>query len=511
MPSSSPSAPKTSRSPHDAKRVSRPHDAERVSRPHDADRVSQPNAERVSLSQKVSALTDAHAIPPAVLWSEGMLLSPQHFQQAELHASGLRSYMALAASPYCWGVQKLRIDEAALLANSFAITELEAIMPDGLLVLHEDKAEPGAPKLQVDLTPSLSAAGSARIAIHLTVAAPSATSLLNGQQQRFRQMPGVAVADENTGADPVAVQRLVPRLTLHVTDGPLCPPPPVFVSLPLAVLECDGQRFKPAHYDPPRVRVDRDTPLYQLADRLSIDLRRKAMDWHAGVRDAPSNSGEAVGDLVAILRALVRGLPRLEALLQSTRAHPFAVYLALCDITGDLAVVSGQLTLPRLEPYAHADALAAYRVIETQLRAALANLVTPHKIAVFDHQSPGRFELRLLAEYPSRGLVIGARLAPGMDPVDVKSWFSAAVIATADRSENVRINSAIGASRVAITSADELDLVPPPNMLLFRVHIDPAFITAGEVLRIGQGAGDTQTEPLELMHIFPATTAPVPR
>jgi type VI secretion system protein ImpJ len=92
-------------------------------------------------------MTDARLIPDAVQWHEGMLLSPQHFQQADLHNQALQGYMTLVAAPYGWGVRRLRINEAALMAGRFAVTDLEAVMPDGLLVQHADDTEANAPIL----------------------------------------------------------------------------------------------------------------------------------------------------------------------------------------------------------------------------------------------------------------------------------------------------------------------------------------------------------------------------
>ena len=81
-------------------------------------------------------MTDARSIPAAVQWHEGMLLSPQHFQQNGLRAQALQSYLMLAAAPYHWGIKQLEIDPNALQVGTFALTGLEATMPDGLLVAY---------------------------------------------------------------------------------------------------------------------------------------------------------------------------------------------------------------------------------------------------------------------------------------------------------------------------------------------------------------------------------------
>ncbi len=93
--------------------------------------------------------TDARVIPEAVQWREGMLLSPQHFQLAARRAEALAAYMMGAATPLCWGVQRLQIDQSLLLEAVFRIIELEAVMPDGLLVLYPMGDD--EPRLELDL------------------------------------------------------------------------------------------------------------------------------------------------------------------------------------------------------------------------------------------------------------------------------------------------------------------------------------------------------------------------
>jgi type VI secretion system protein ImpJ len=457
-------------------------------------------------------VTDARSIPAAVQWHEGMLLSPQHFQQAELRSHALHSYMLAAAAPYCWGVRRLRLDEAALVGGTFAVTELEAIMPDGLLVVYSSGLDPDAPKLELDLRPLLADPGVSRIAVHLTVAVHSGSVGSKGGHLRFRQIEGVEVVDENTGDNPIPIPRLLPMLSLHATGGALQPPPARFVNLPLAVFQSSGQRFNSVEYEPPRLLVDQDTLLSQVANGIAADLRSKATEWGVRLSGAlAAGNANTVGDSIATLRTIVAGLPRLEALLTIGVAHPFEVYLALCDIAGDLAVVGGQVTLPVLGTYAHADPLAAFSTVARFINDALDELRTPHMSVVFDHVRPGRFEIMLQPNYPrAGGLVIGVRLALGQDPAAVRAWFDAAVIGAVSRIETMLNNAVIGARRTAVDRAPELDLVPPPNMLLFRVNADPAFVVLGEILQVSQLAVEGQTEPLELRLFLPAAASDEP-
>ena len=45
-----------------------------------------------------------------IQWHEGMLLSPQHFQQMELRQQQILTYHMQLVSPFYWGVNHLRMD-----------------------------------------------------------------------------------------------------------------------------------------------------------------------------------------------------------------------------------------------------------------------------------------------------------------------------------------------------------------------------------------------------------------
>lgn len=105
-----------------------------------------------------------------------------------------------------------------------------------------------------------------------------------------------------------------------------------------------------------------------------------------------------------------------------------------------------------------------------------------------------------------RSLVIGARMGPGQDVASVRGWFDTAVIGSASRVAALRTNAVTGAARSVIGSAPELDMLPPPGMLLFRVTVQAGQIAAGDTLEISQMAVEGVTEPAELCLFLPAAT-----
>ena len=446
------------------------------------------------------AVIDARSIPPAVQWHEGMLLSPQHFQQAARRQEILQSYMTLAAAPHGWGVSRLGIDRAALVGRVFAVTELEAILPDGLVVTHYAHLDPSAPRLELDLAPFLADPRPRQIAVHLAVAAHHSGAGQDGGHQRYRQFEDSEILDENTGDNGISMPRRVPLLGLQVTESPQHLPSQRFVSLPLAVLECGAQGPIRIDYEPPRFRLDQESLVFLRASRVCADLRSKATEWGVRLSGALAEGQSAVAsESVTTLRMIARGLPRLDALLTTAATHPFDLYLALCDIAGDLSVIGGEVMLPAFGGYRHVDLLGTFHAVASYIDAALHQLRTPYSSVAFEHPEPGRFTLAMQPDYHrTTSLVIGARLGAGQDAASVREWFDTAVIGGAARIAAMRNNAVIGAERHAIGSAAELDLLPPPNMVLFRVSTAAGFVAAGDVLEISQDTAKALSEPVEL-------------
>ena len=56
-------------------------------------------------------------VPDRIVWHEGMLLAPQHFQQAEARVDALVAWHTLATNPFGWGVRSVTLDAALLQAG----------------------------------------------------------------------------------------------------------------------------------------------------------------------------------------------------------------------------------------------------------------------------------------------------------------------------------------------------------------------------------------------------------
>ena len=83
-----------------------------------------------------------------VVWSEGMFLRPQHFQQETRYLEFLIQHRAHLLSGHYWGFRSLELDEDALALGIVAIRQAEGVFPDGTAF---SVPEHGSPPLELDV------------------------------------------------------------------------------------------------------------------------------------------------------------------------------------------------------------------------------------------------------------------------------------------------------------------------------------------------------------------------
>src|SRR5688572_20035886 len=279
-------------------------------------------------------MIDGRHLPDRVQWHEGMLLAPQHFQQADLRTEGLLSYHVRLTSPYHWGVRRLRIDPGLLSSGTFRVTEIEAILPDGLLLTDPRSAEE---ELTVDLAPHAAGKPRGTLTVHLAVPALRRPGEpIAGSLPRYRSLDGSPVPDESTQEESaLAVPRIRPRATLLVADTA----PDKYSSFPLARVSFQEETFSLGEFVPPMLELGSKSEIGSTCLRMAARRRERAASRSERTQAAGAAAGDArLGEMRRKLEQLVAGVPVLEATLGVTPGpHPHQLYLAVCAVAGHLA------------------------------------------------------------------------------------------------------------------------------------------------------------------------------
>jgi type VI secretion system protein ImpJ len=429
---------------------------------------------------------EALKITEAIDWHEGMLLAPQHFQQLSLRQEELLHYHAAALAPFHWGVLRLDVDSAALTQGVLRVAELEAVLPDGLTVSRElDDPQP----LEVDLKPYAAAIEGGAVTVYLAVPARrSGLSPIQGEFPRYRSVDGGPVVDESSGEGDVFIPRLRPCPVLLVAEAPSRR----YSALPVARVRRADQKFRlDESWEPPALRVPLGSPLGRLAAEVAERLRKKTEVLSDRTRARGVSQPSQMLETQLMIHSLMGALPRLEAILGTGAAHPFALYLALCEVAGHAAAVGHGLVPPLFPPYDHADPMAAFtRVRDFILRVAgegVSESYSPFRF-YFEH---GFYNLAFDEDWRNQSLVLGVRGTSGMSDDEVERWVEQSLIGSQGLIQGMRDRRVLGARRRRIER--EGDLVPAGGVLLFSLESDPEFVQPNQILQVWNAAdrGDT--------------------
>jgi len=428
----------------------------------------------------------ANEIPHLLQWSEGMLLTPQHFQLSATRTELLSQYSRLVGAPYCWGVRRLAVDTKLIPSGTFRVLDLEAIMPDGSLAAHQ----PGATELSVDLkgTPL------ADVPVYLVVPARSAPGV-KGALPRYQAFEGDPIADENTGEGELRPAMLRPNLTLMAGEEPA----PKFISMQIGCMHFEDETWVLTEYVPPSLAVPLHSPLGNLCSSLVKRLREKGMFISDRIQ-SQSTGADATTLLENRLRmqALVSRLPALEGLLNTGCAHPLALYLEVCAVAGGLATLGASLMPPVFPPYRHEDPRASFQVV-CGFAMRMTDEGVPESYRSYPFRlSEGVYDLFFDPEWMDRRLVLGMRVPTGASDKETIAWANEALIGTEAIVPAMRDKRIRGATRQFIEL--DPDLIPARGVLLFSLSAEPEFIKKGEKLQVlNFGEKARSAAPLEIL------------
>jgi type VI secretion system protein ImpJ len=383
-------------------------------------------------------MTPTSPLPDAVQWSEGMMLSPQHFQQNDRYWHAHLRHRLQAIAPHYWGVLRLHFD---IVGETVSIGELECLMPDGLLVAFPGTSQrhpPGNVELEVG---GACKTGDAPLKVWCWVNQRGARAACQDSlERRYNSILEVQTLDENTGDNGLSLPRLQVNFQLYL--GASSPAPDCAVPL-LEIVRGANQQLEVTPYHPPLLHIgsaDGLAPvnlwrnLLQLHDRLWDKLTQLGEPGKTG--DAEENMGSERRQHLAAARNIAAALPQLSVLLH-TQTHPSQLYQVLAQIVGALSGI-GVNPLPLLmKPYQHEDCMPQFQQAMAYIQARLDSVDTRHEILTFQRtdlhdpsQQDACFERRLLAGMTDE-LIIELEPREAQTAAQLLAWLDEALIADA--------------------------------------------------------------------------------
>lgn len=318
-----------------------------------------------------------------VLWTKGVLLTPQHMQTQDRFLEDLLDFQ-LSTLTYCpWGFHRLDLDREALAGGSVAISAAAGILRDGLLfdIPDADPAPPPKPlegcwepdqeSLHVYLTIPEHRRGGYNVSM-----APA--------ERNTRYLAEVLLRrDENTGLSekPIQVARKNFRLLVEgeALEGN--------TALRIAKIRrsSTGDYQLDPRFIPPLIDITASEYLLSLARRLVEILSAKSTTL-AGMRRQQNQSLAefSISDVANfwLLYTVNTYLPQLRHLFETRRGHPAALFSAMVSLAGALSTFSQRVQPRHLPGYDHDDPSPCFTELDEKLRQLLETVVPANCVSL---------------------------------------------------------------------------------------------------------------------------------
>jgi len=308
-----------------------------------------------------------------VVWTQGMFLTPQHFQTQEQFLADAVHFRFDASHYANWGVTGLSIDAEALANGVFRLNACSGIMPDGepVDIPETDEAPPSRavvdhfPPNRDSLEVFLAIPENRPHARNVTVPGPDRTEPARTRYLAETRM----VPDDNLGEEekPVQVARRTFRLLFgdEYRDG--------FASFRVAQIIRNAAGI-------PILNPKFVAPCLNLAssDYLNMLLRRQIeiLATKSSTLSAPRRArGKVLADFSPsetanfwLLHTVNSYLPELKHIWKVRHGHPESAYVAMLRLAGALSTFALEGRPENLPDYDHDDLGRCFTLLDDRIR-----------------------------------------------------------------------------------------------------------------------------------------------
>ena len=316
-----------------------------------------------------------------VVWSEGLFLRPQHFQQAERYLERLTGQRLDAVFPYAAGFTKLQVDHELLKIGKIAVVAAEGVFPDGTpfnIPFEADTPEPFAvpddvKEQVVFLTLPIRRAGMAEVAFERSGDASLVRYIAADHETRD------AVLEMDSSAQ-LKIGRLNVRMQLKNADASAA-----YSELGMVrVVEkrADGRVVLDDGYVPACLDC-RVSPKLQDYVKEIHGLLRHRIQALADRVSSPGAKGVADVSDFLLLQLCNRFEPLLAHFVTRSTLHPELFYRHCLELAGEISTYARRdRTVTSFPPYRHDDLQRTFAPVVEEIRRGLTAVIEQNAVAV---------------------------------------------------------------------------------------------------------------------------------
>jgi type VI secretion system protein ImpJ len=304
-----------------------------------------------------------------VIWSEGLFLRPQHFQQSDRYMETLVRGRVAALRPYGWGITELKVNREMLALGKFAVDVARGVLEDGTPFSIPDDADHPVP-LDVsentrNSTVYLALPGYQPGALEAAAAnAAESVARLAIHEQEIGD--AIALGRANVG---IEVGKLRLRLVLEGADraGQVC------LGLGrIAEVRSDKQIVLEEGFIPPTLDCAATKNLAGFIAEIQGLLHHRGEALGGRVTDSGTRGVAEIADFM-LLQLINRYETLFSHLVAAQHIHPETFYGVAVQLAGELATFTAANKRPAVFPhYRHDDLAATFTPVMRSIRQSLS-------------------------------------------------------------------------------------------------------------------------------------------
>jgi type VI secretion system protein ImpJ len=316
-----------------------------------------------------------------VIWSEGLFLRPQHFQQLERSVEMLVESRATGVFSPGWGLTSLRLDEEALKIGRLAIKAARGVMPDGTpFSIPEEYAAPLALEVGTEVKECF-----VHLALPLVRSGMPEFAVDAGPTTALSRFVGddVRVEDNVQGVgDPAEMKLGRLNLRLMLDDDPRSG----FCSIAVARIverRSTGQLVLDESFIAPALDCRGFPRLQDFVTEARNLVRHRADTLAARLNQSQQKGVGEIGDFM-MLQVANRYDPWLTHLGERESLHPESLYSVLVQAAGEFATFSDRRKRrARVQAiYRHEDLKNTFEPLMFDIRELLTEVINPNAVPI---------------------------------------------------------------------------------------------------------------------------------
>lgn len=307
-----------------------------------------------------------------VIWTEGLFLRPQHFQQQDRFTERYVESRSGSLRSYSWGFTELKIDKDLLAIGKLAIQSATGVFPDGTpFNIPEDVDAPPPLEIGEDKRDTL-------VYLSLPARRPGAVEVMNGDgtqkglaRYELKEHEARDVSAATDGSALMQVGTLRTSLLLEKDQRQ------EYACLGIAhVIECrvDKRVVLDDSYIPPVLDVQATPRLAGVLSELQGLLHHRGQALAGRV----SGGGKAAAEIAdfLLLQVVNRNEPVLAHLAAGHLLHPEELYRLLIGLAGELStMLSDSKRPPQFATYRHEQLKDTFEPVMSALRDCLSKTI----------------------------------------------------------------------------------------------------------------------------------------